>query len=238
MKCLVIHLERAQDRRAHVDRIVKAVPLPAEVLPACDGAALEAEERAGIYPGKELYEPRYPFELSSGEIGCFQSHRRAWQKILDDGLEAALIVEDDVEILDGFDRAFEFAVGQPARFGYIQFQVRPVSGEVVAKENGSLRLLRPGIVPLRTSAQLVSRAAAEQLLSVTEQIDRPVDTFLQMVWETGVPVHCIDPSCVRDRTVEAGGSTVSRKRSYTQKLAAELKRGQYRRAIARLSAKL
>lgn len=238
MKSYVIHLERAQERRAQVERIIEAVPTSAEVLPACDGAMLSAAERTAFYPDVALLKPRYPFTLSAGELGCFQSHRTAWQKIIDEDQERALIVEDDVELLADFEASFDFAASQPNRFGYIQFQTRPVTGEVTASGANGRRILRPSVVPLRTSAQLVTRAAARQLLEQTTQIDRPVDTFLQMVWHTQVPVYCVDPSGVRDRTVEAGGSTISRKRSFGAKLAAEVKRARYRSAIARLSTQL
>jgi len=232
LKAYVIHLERAQDRRAQVEQILQAAPVKAEILPACDGAKLSEAERGVFYPGHSLMQPRYPFQLSVGELGCFQSHRTAWQRLLDEGLDRALILEDDVELLPEFEAAFTFGANQPERFGYIQFQTRPVSGEVVASGGGKDRLLRPAIVPLRTSAQLVTRDAATRLLAASEQIDRPVDTFIQMVWKTDVPVYCVDPSGIKDRTAEAGGSTISRKRSFSAKIAAEWKRARYRRAVS------
>ncbi|MBZ0162966.1 MAG: glycosyltransferase family 25 protein [Notoacmeibacter sp.] len=230
----VIHLQRARQRRPQVERILAACPVPARVIDAVDGRAMSAQERAAVYT-KKLHEPRYPFELGPGEIGCFLSHRKAWQQILDDGLDAGLIIEDDVEIEpEAFGPALELAMRQSSPLSYIQFQVRPVNGAVatVAQEGG-VRIVRPRVAELRTSAQLVGRGAAERLLDLTGRFDRPVDGFLQMSWTTGIAIDRMDPSGVSDRTQATGGSTISGGKTFFQRVEREFKRFFYRRAVAR-----
>lgn len=238
MKTFVIHLERATARRQQVDHIIQHTP-NAEVLPACDGSALSTEERDAIYPGTALFRPRYPFDLSNGEIGCFESHKAAWRKIVAEKLEYALIVEDDVHVDPStFEPALELATKYAGQWGYAQFQVRPVEDATRIQEGrDGVWITRSRIIPLRTSAQLVSHEAAQKLLSVSEQIDRPVDAFLQMRWATGVEITCMVPSGVSDRTAETGGSTLSKKRGILDELKVTLPRLQYRRAIRNLSAK-
>lgn len=238
MRTFVIHLERAAARRAQVEHILDHTP-NTEILPACDGSALSDEDRKAIYPGATLFEPRYPFRLSDGEIGCFESHKAAWRQIVAKDLECALIIEDDVQIdTSKFGPALELARKHIANWGYAQFQVRPVDDAVtlVESEKG-VAIARPGVVPLRTSAQLVSHDTAKRLLVISKKIDRPVDAFLQMRWATGVDVTCMVPSGVSDRTAETGGSTLSNKRGIIEELKVTLPRLQYRRAIKRLSAK-
>lgn len=238
MKSFVIHLERSTSRRAQVDHIQSLAP-DAEILPACDGSTLDEATRNEIYPQRAIFEPRYPFPLSNGEIGCFESHKAAWRQIVDGRLEGALIIEDDVEIdPDMFQSALSLARANIDNWGYTQFQVREVrGGSNTVANDANVSLVRPDLVPLRTSAQLVSHAAAEKLLGLSEQIDRPVDVFLQMRWVTDVEVTCVVPSGVTDRTAETGGSTLSRKRSIWDELKASIPRLRYRRAIKRLSAK-
>lgn len=229
MKTFVIHLARATARRPQVDRLLSDAPWPAEILPAVDGSALDE------WPILPRFTPRYPFDLRAGEVGCFLSHRAAWQKIVDEGLEAALILEDDVALDDGFGAVAHFAAEHAARLGYIQFQTRPVTGAPVAQAD-DLTIVRPQVTPLRTSAQLVHVDAARRLLAVTPTFDRPVDTMLQMHWETGVRVHTAVPSRVSDRTAETGGSTISgARRGLLENLTREIRRGLYRAAIKRLS---
>ncbi|MEM9581712.1 MAG: glycosyltransferase family 25 protein [Pseudomonadota bacterium] len=238
MRTFVIHLARATARRVQVAHIVASTP-DAQVLPACDGAALPEAKRKALYPASPLFKPRYPFALSNGEIGCFESHKAAWRRIVEENLNAALIVEDDVQIDPAvFKPALLFACTQMNDWGYIQFQVRAVKGSgTMIAENDGCRLVRPDLIPLRTSAQLVSRRTAARLLEKTEQIDRPVDTFLQMRWETGVEVACAIPSGVSDRTAEAGGSTLSKKRGLIDEVKVSVPRLRYRSAIKRLSAR-
>lgn len=234
IEAFVIHLQRAVKRKPQVERIVAACPVPARVIEAVDGRAMSAEERAAVCV-KRLHEPHYPFEMGPGEIGCFLSHRKAWRQILDSGLDAGLIIEDDVEIDRAvFGRALELAAAHCTGQSYIQFQVRPAKGPAdILAEAGGVRILRPHVGDLRTSAQLVGRGAAQRLLEMTARFDRPVDGFLQMSWLTGIAMDRVDPSGVSDRTEATGGSTISGGKTFLQRLDREVKRILYRRAITR-----
>ena len=235
IETFVIHLARATGRRAQVDRLMKSTPYPSQILSAVDGARLPEAQRADNISETQLFAPRYPFALGAGEYGCFQSHRVAWQKIVDKGLDAALILEDDVALTDGFDAALTLASDHVEAFGYIQFQVRNVDESFVVARSSGLSLVQPRVTPLRTSAQLVGRGAAQLLLKMTVRIDRPVDTFLQGHWHTKMPLACVVPSGVEDRTAQTGGSTISSKQSIWEKVRRDFQRRAYRRAVKRLS---
>ena len=235
IETFVIHLGRAAGRKAGVDALLAGSPYPAHVFPAVDGRAMPPHTIAGYVSEAALFEPRFPFALDPGAVGCFLSHRAVWQAIVDQGLDGALILEDDVALEEGFAEAAALAAQRLQALGYVQFQVRSgFSGPEVARA-GRFYIQRPDVVPLRTSAQMVSRDAAERLLAVSDRIDRPVDVFLQMFWETGVRPHVVVPSGVSDQTAARGGSTITHKRGVVEKLWREWARGQYRRAIRRLS---
>ena len=138
-----------------------------------------------------------------------------------------------------FSESLAFAVEQAKTYGYVQFQTRRVNESTVVSRSDRSCLVQPAVTPLRTSAQVVSRLAAEKLLILSELIDRPVDAFLQSHWHTGLHVTCVVPSGIEDRTQETGGSTISPKRSIWAKMKREFKReflrGRYRIAVNRLS---
>ncbi|SDC67118.1 glycosyltransferase family 25 protein [Ruegeria marina] len=229
---LVIHLERATDRRARAEALVAELP-DANLLPAVDGAALSPDARGRAFrPG--LLKPAYPFDLRPGEIGCFLSHRTAWAMLVESRANAALIVEDDMALDDNFSDALELAKRHVDRIGYVQFQTRSVAAPEIDR-HGNCILTRPVVTPLRTSGQLVSRRAAERLLDLTEPFDRPVDTFLQMHWYTGIQLGAISPSGLVDQTQAIGGSTISGRKSLGNRLIREWKRARYRAAVRRLS---
>ncbi|MEQ8479299.1 MAG: glycosyltransferase family 25 protein [Hoeflea sp.] len=241
IEALVIHLSRAEARRPQVERILNACPVPARVIEAVDGRALTEDEIGAVFSQRPLHFPRYPFFITAGEIGCFLSHRRAWRIIVESGLGAGLILEDDVEIdRDAFARALALATQYVGQEGYIQFQVRPVAdGASVVTEDDGVSILRPPVAMLRTSAQLVSAAQARRLLQITDRFDRPVDGLLQLSWVTGVAPSCAVPSGVSDRTQQSGGSTISTssRGSLMKTLAREFHRLVYRRRIRALSAR-
>lgn len=229
----VIHLARATSRRSVAERLCADCGVPCEIADAVDGSALTAAELTAVYsPG--LIAPRYPFALRAGEIGCFLSHRQIWQRLLDSDAEAALILEDDLAMSPDFVDALALAQRNLPMFGYIQFQTRPLVGAAL-DELKVCCLYQPDVTPLRTSGQLISRDTAERLLALTTHFDRPIDTFLQMHWHTGLRLGAIAPSGLSDRTAEVGGSTISQRRPLIEKLTREWQRGRYRRTVRRLS---
>lgn len=237
-KCFVISLPRAAHRIPQVKRIVQSSPLPTEVIAAVDGASLSVEQIESVYQ-RNRYRPYYPFELRRGEIGCFLSHRKAWLRILHDGLDAALILEDDIELeKPQFNGSLQFAMKHVEQGDYIQFQVRdtgahPVCMDSICQDGYRRQLVQPKVVPLRTTAQLVTREAAYRLLDSTRVFDRPVDTFLQMAWETGVRMRIVEPSFVNEVSEQLGSNTIghsSRGWSWNR-LQRELLRPWYRNRI-------
>ena len=238
VEAFIIHLARAEARRTQVDHLLAECPVPARIVDAVDGRALPIDEIDAVYSHKSLHAPRYPFELTVGEVGCFLSHRKAWQAILDAGLDAGLVIEDDVEMdAAEFARALELARAHVASHGIVQFQVRQIAepGPVVASA-GDIVLTRPVIIPLRASCTLYSRQAAQQLLDLTVRFDRPVDTFMQMHWLTDIRPCLALPSGVSDRGNEIGGTTIqARNVPLLKRLRREVLRPIYRARIAALS---
>jgi GR25 family glycosyltransferase involved in LPS biosynthesis len=213
------------------------LPVPVHVLEAADGQNPNDSEFSR-YSTEPLFGPEYPFEMKSGEIGCFISHRAAWSEIIARGWDAGLILEDDVSIdPKPFQRAFDLALNHVGPMTYTRFPWRQKEAvEACFAEEDDIKLFCPSHVGLGTQAQIVGRGAAERLLALTEQFDRPVDTFLQMTWKTGVEMRVIWPSGVSEISYALGGTTLTKaKRGLNEKIKAELLRTKYRRQIASLS---
>jgi glycosyl transferase family 25 len=65
-----------------------------ERISAVDGSQLEHNELTQFYD-VDLNRQQYHSLLTLGEIGCYLSHRKVWQKIVDEQLDFALVLEDD-----------------------------------------------------------------------------------------------------------------------------------------------
>ncbi len=94
----IISLSRSADRRAIMADHMKRLGLPYEFVDAVDGSKLSAEELAAVYSREEAVR-HLGRPLTRGEIGCSLSHLEACRRLIDSGLEEAIVLEDDV-ILD------------------------------------------------------------------------------------------------------------------------------------------
>ncbi len=192
---------------------MRTLPVQSEILPAVDGRHLAPGEMKAAYV-RARYAPRYPFALTPSEIGAFLSHRAAWRRIVDKGLDYAVVFEDDAAIdLARFAALLDFLESVRSRWSYVLMPAAGLEpGGVPLAQRGEAALLRPYSPPLRAIGQVVSREAAQRLLAVTAPFDRPIDTFLQMNWITGVTLLVGLPTPIRDVSLETGGTTVQRKR--------------------------
>ncbi|WP_317055953.1 glycosyltransferase family 25 protein [Roseovarius rhodophyticola] len=237
----VLHLVRATARRENAQGLLQDAKdiggFDGEIWPAVDGSALSDTDLEGAL-GVERFEPSYPFTLKTGEIGCFLSHRQIWAEMQTRDEDAALIIEDDADIdAASFSKAVDLAKQHIQTLGYIQFQTRPPKGHAHLIDTvGEARLVVPRQAGLRTTAQMVSKATARHLLDRSVAFDRPVDTFVQSHWHTGLRPAIIYPSGIQDIADRLDGSTIqSGKKPLMEKLGRELSRKRYRSAVARLS---
>jgi glycosyl transferase, family 25 len=231
-KAFILHLERATSRGPTVQSLRASLPIESEVVAAVDGASLTRQELDQAYAPRR-FKPRYPFKLTTTEVGVFLSHRAAWRRVVEDALDFAFIFEDDAQIdANAFAALLEFLTAERRTWDYVLLPAKPIrNGTAVARRDG-LALMRPDAPPLRAIAQVVSLAAAKRLLDRTLPFDRPIDTFMQMTWVTGQPVLAASPSPVRDVSRESGGSTVQRKSmSLAERLRHEAMRPIYRAQV-------
>jgi glycosyl transferase, family 25 len=238
-KCFIIHLKRAKKRKPYVDDLISMIDMKTEIIDAVDGKLLTKHNILKYYSKTPLYRPIYPFKVNNGEIGCFLSFRKAWQNIVDQNLSSGLIFEDDVSLdLDIFNESLASALEWVDTYGYIQFQVRKIPKKSkLLKSNQNIRLFQPSPILLRCSAQLVSYSAAKKLLKITEKFDRPIDTFLQTNWNTGLKISCIEPSGVIDNTFDSGGSNLSLQIPLILRMNREYNRIKYRHNVRKFAFK-
>lgn len=93
MHAYVINLARSLDRRAHITAELKKTGLDYKIITAVDGRELDLHDST-LIDSSLLARNSFPV----GTAGCALSHLRAYQKIVADGLEEALVLEDDVTL--------------------------------------------------------------------------------------------------------------------------------------------
>lgn len=229
----ILNLKRASERQPQVKRTLARCPISGISVPAIDAAQLTDDELQRVYR-KYLHSPSYLLPLRRTEIACFLSHRSIWKLIVESGLDAGLVLEDDVELIQpDFNEAFAFAMNNLRQGDYIKFQVKEFKNPpapIISDGVHSLVQLAPA--PLGATSQLVTREAALRLLEMSTTFDRPVDTFVQMTWMTQVPVKAVTPKCVEEVSLQLGGSTISNRKTFTEVVRNELHRPYYRARVA------
>jgi glycosyl transferase family 25 len=89
----VINLARSRDRRAYITKELKKTGLDYELVTAVDGRELDLGDESVIDPSFLTRTAG-----SAGSAGASLSHLGVYRKIIEDGHEAALILEDDVRL--------------------------------------------------------------------------------------------------------------------------------------------
>jgi len=195
---LAINLARSSRRVIHLQAEMDAAGLPLQRLIATDGATMPDAMRARHY-SDTLNRQSYHKPLLNGEIGCYISHLRAWQWLLDSGFEHAIILEDDVTLGATFCDALSALSRLPMAWDIIKLgslSPKPVLDSV---NLGQFSLRRYRKTPISAFAQAISRRGAEKLLRTRTNFGRPVDVDIQYCWEAGLEIYGLEPYPVRIR---------------------------------------
>jgi len=161
----VINLARSADRRAHVIAELRKAKIDYEIITGVDGLELDMHDRATIDPvlfTRSLW--------PEGMAGCALSHLRVYQKMIADGLDTALVLEDDVTLpgdLDGLaDALAEHTDGaELVLLNYDSKDTCEMSREGAIDLPGSRRLVLPIDVrqPASSAGYLITRQAAKRM---------------------------------------------------------------------------
>ena len=106
MHAYVINLARSRDRRAYIIAHLEKIGIDYEMVPAVDGRELDLDDQS-------IFAPSFRTHIKNfvGLAGATLSHRSVYSKILEDGLDRALVLEDDVILPADID-ALADAVGK------------------------------------------------------------------------------------------------------------------------------
>lgn len=93
MECFVINLDKDVSRRVAISEQLESLGIRYSIFPAVYGKDLKPEELANSYDRERAIQESH--DLTLGEIGCSLSHWGVYQKMVDNNINHALVVEDD-----------------------------------------------------------------------------------------------------------------------------------------------
>lgn len=171
---ILINLDHQKERlRVMMDQCA-ALDISPIRLSAVNGRAPGARARAHAAP----YAP-----LTDGEVGCFESHIKAWKMVVENGLDGAFVAEDDMIFAsdlgqmkfpaDLLQRADIIKIDQSLpRESIYGTQAIPVAGSA---GRSVVRMLGS---EMSTGCYFITRKGAQTLLARAQNYILPVDVFM------------------------------------------------------------
>lgn len=187
----LINLDSNPERYKSATEQLNNVGLQAERFSAIYGKHLQPDAIAACYDAK-LNRQKFRRPLSAGEIGCYLSHRTLWQRMVDEQIPLALILEDDIDIEPEFVTVLQ-KISQLKNWDMIKLaDDRDGKGAQKLALGDGYELVNFAKVPNCTTGYALTLQGAKKLLS-RPRFFRPVDVDLQFYPELGLSVYSILP---------------------------------------------
>ena len=196
----VISLARAKARREAVCGRLDAMGLRYEIVDAVDGANADPV----LYRHRlrqDIARLKMGYELSTGMIGCFLSHSNLWERIAAEGMQHAVVLEDDAAPTSDFANVVSDVVSSPAPWDVVILTTPPYKtvSAVVQGVGGKYHTLgRCRYRLLGTAGYLINLRAAQKLPSICREISEPVDVAWCKWWSHKLTFYCVTPQVVRE----------------------------------------
>ena len=198
-KVFVINLARSHERLAQISQQLADVNIPFERIEAVEGNRLSADEIEKVSPA-HLVKQNYYRDLSKGEVGCSLSHKKAWQKSIDDDLDLAFVFEDDIHLEANFADTINMLLSLPTTdWDFIKlYPLTRKSRKNIqsSMQYGDFEFVNYKKFPLGAMAQAISRQGAELLLKNMPYVVQPVDGHLKSWWTLGIKPFGLLPYCI------------------------------------------
>jgi len=166
MHAYVINLARSRDRRVYITAHLDKIGIDHEIVTGVDGHGLDLGDQSIIAPSF-----RTSVYLAIGSAGCALSHLAVYRRIIEDGLDMALVLEDDVilpaDMGDLTDAVGKALVGaEVALVSVDSWEPLKVStqGAVPLPSSRSLAFPIDVFQPRSGGAYIITRAACERMI--------------------------------------------------------------------------
>jgi glycosyl transferase, family 25 len=212
---LFINLERDVQRRERMQAQALGMGLAMQRIEAVLWNALAASEHNRLY-SPLLNRKQYHQSLVAGEKGCYASHLKAWQWLLDSEHDGAVILEDDIKLEPAFAQVVSAVEAMPKQWDMVKLIGREGMGkrekiEALQPLTGPYQLIDYRRIPNLAAAYALSRRGAEKLLHSRQPFGRPVDVDMRYWWENNLRVQGVQPAVVQLDDTSQNSSIGSKK---------------------------
>jgi glycosyl transferase, family 25 len=183
---LVINIESAEERWQNVSRQLKAYWKHVQRFDAINGKAFD-------HPLFENYDSvlrqkRKGGELSRGQLGCFASHYRAWEKCVLIS-SPVIILEDDITLIEPeFSDFYSKVHLLDSRFECVRLFANNSKShsEIPVEDSPGIGIVKYTKGPMSAMGYYLTPSGAKKLISNSKPWFLPVDIYMDRFWQNGV----------------------------------------------------
>lgn len=147
--------------------------------------------------------------MTTGEIGCFASHRALWALSVKTN-ESIMVMEDDFQLGDQFVDSLEIARDLINAAGYLRLQQSSNARRREIADFGHLQLSVYTKPPHCMMCYCISPSVAARFLELTSAMDAPVDVFVKKYWHHRQAIYALTPYSVSPSSTSAVSSIIGR----------------------------
>lgn len=181
----VVNLRRDHEKKAHMDRVAQSLGAKFEFIDAVYGKDLSQSQVDEVYDSS-LSRSAMGRELSLGELGCALSHLSIYQRMVNEGIETALILEDDVDVSSDLNQVLNAVRNFPEDWEvmllgyYSETATERVSmanfwgKSAITPSHRAVRLVE---VAFGTHGYMINLRGAKKLVNTLAKIVKPIDHY-------------------------------------------------------------
>lgn len=175
IQLLVISLAGSDERQKKVQSELGKTKFTWRFLDAVRGSTLE---KPPVEYQADKVKKLLGFELTPNELGCFLSHKKAWQACVDKDA-ITIIFEDDFYLLPHFERVVQFLSDNPEIWDAVRFQGLSNVPQELIEDAGEFSLVRNLGDAVGATAYIIKPHVAKKLIAASSDIYEPLDHFLE-----------------------------------------------------------
>ncbi|MEH6524534.1 MAG: glycosyltransferase family 25 protein [Sneathiella sp.] len=194
----VINRSKDTHRRSDMTDRLGEVGISPIFIEAVDGYALDILNLPDY--DREKRRRYFAKDLGHGEIGCSLSHRKIYEKMIDENIASAVVFEDDVFVKNNLKEVLEDIKNTKLSWDLIRFvghgKVFDIGYRPLVKLRNQYSIARVPTSPSGAYAYILTKKAAKTLVSYMQKNWVPVDIIHSRAWETKLDTFLVHPSPV------------------------------------------
>ena len=184
MRCIVINLPVAWERREAIDHEFRKVGLEYELWPAVDGHSLTDSDRAAIDRRTRARLGLRPMDDSS--IACLMSHLAIFRHLVESADEMVAVFEDDARFHYTLPDVLDALEGKSGKFDVVKLQRLKPLPYFPVYQLGAHSLGRVRYHDAGAYGYVITRTAAAHLLERFPHPVHEIDWIIPRFWDNGL----------------------------------------------------